>query len=168
MEILIAGLILVALMVWASTKIKKRAAEAFESETIETQHYTLEKPDGFLHVIDSPDHDLEAYSKEFDEVDFRLRRAKIEIDVLEDTSLAAVCDLLRQSDEASALVEESDGVCRIETEETANENEFKVFYKLVGTSRGIYRLRFAVVSKHADEYLRRIEETLDSFTIKSI
>jgi hypothetical protein len=163
MELLIPGLILVALMVWASTKIKKRAAEAFEPETIETENYSLEKPEGFLHVLESPDHDFEAYSREFDEGDFRLRRSKIEIDVLHDTDLRAACESLR----GAAVIEEDEHVCRVECDETANENEFKVFYKLVGAGSRIYRLRFAVLSKHTDTYQRKIEETMDSFTIKS-
>src|SRR4030095_7816250 len=95
MELLIPGLILVALMVWVSTRIKKRAAEAFEPETIESENYSLHKPEGFLHFIDSPDHDFEAYSKEFDEGDFRLRRSKIEVDVLVGTDLSAECEDLK-------------------------------------------------------------------------
>lgn len=167
MELLIPGLILVALMAWASTKIKKRAAEAFEPETIETDNYSLRKPDGFLHVIDSPDHDFEAYSKEFDDDDFRLRRAKIEIDVLHDTDLSAACDSLRAEATAATVTEQSGQVCRLETDESANEKQFRVFYKLVDTPAGIYRFRFAVLSKHAEDYLRKIEETLDSFTIRT-
>jgi hypothetical protein len=168
MELLIPGLLLVALMVWASTKIKKRAAEAFEPETIETENYSLDKPEGFLHVLESPDHDFEAYSREFDEADFRTRRAKIEIDLLHDTTLREACDSLRENATASNVTEENGRVYRVECDETANENEFKVFYKLVATSGGLYRLRFAVLSKHAEEYLRKIDETFDSFTINTI
>lgn len=167
MELLIPGLILVALMAWASTKIKKRAAEAFEPETIETKNYSLEKPEGFLHVLESPDHDFEAYSREFDEGDFRIRRAKIEIDVLHDTTLRGACDSLRENATASTVTEQGERVCRVECDETANENDFKVFYELVDTPAGIYRLRFAVFAKHADDYLRKIDETLDSFTIRT-
>lgn len=167
MELLIPGLILVALMAWASTKIKKRAAEAFEPETIETENYSLEKPEGFLHVLESPDHDFEAYSREFDEGDFRIRRAKIEIDVLHDTTLREACASLRENATASTVTEEGERVCRVECDETANENDFKVFYELVDTSAAIYRLRFAVLSKHAEDYLRKINETLESFTVKS-
>ena len=66
MELLIPGLLLVALMVYASTRIKRTAAEAFEPETIETDVFVLEKPEEFLNVIN---HDLalelQAYSREF-------------------------------------------------------------------------------------------------------
>ena len=66
MEILIPGLILVALMVWASTKIKKKASAAYEDEIVETDTFILEKPEGFISPA-YPDEGLEfaAYSKEF-------------------------------------------------------------------------------------------------------
>src|SRR6187399_163340 len=66
MELLIPGLILVALMVYASTRIKKIAAKAFEAETIETADFVIKKPEGFLNVINGdPRYAFEAYSKEF-------------------------------------------------------------------------------------------------------
>ena len=51
MEILIPGLILVALMVYVSTKIKKNAVDAFGEETITTDDFVLIKPEGFLHNL---------------------------------------------------------------------------------------------------------------------
>src|SRR5437867_2652270 len=66
MELLIPGLILVALMVYASTRIKRSAARAFEAEQIAGDGFTLVKPDGFLHRInDDSEYAFEAYSKEF-------------------------------------------------------------------------------------------------------
>jgi hypothetical protein len=66
MEILILGLILVAVMVWASTKIKRKAAEAFEAERIEADGFSLDKPDGFLQRInDDGEYLFDAFSKEF-------------------------------------------------------------------------------------------------------
>src|SRR3954462_6162642 len=66
MELLIPGLILVALMVWASTKIKRKAADAFSAEHIEGDGFTLEKPDGFLSksYVEGA-HLFDAYSKEY-------------------------------------------------------------------------------------------------------
>src|SRR5215218_1576466 len=66
MELLIPGLILVALMVYASTRIKKTAAEAFEPETVESDEFIIQKPEGFLNVIGGdPAYAFEAYSKEY-------------------------------------------------------------------------------------------------------
>lgn len=167
MELLIPGLILVALMVYASTKIKKRAAEAFEPETIENELYTLQKPEGFLHVVDSPRHDFEAYSKEYSDDDSS-RRATIEVDILRDTDLKSVRESLRDASAQFDVTEETANVCRVENEEAANENGLKVLYKLIDSRTGaVYRLRFAVMAKHEDEYSDRIEKTLDSFTLKT-
>lgn len=66
MELLVPGLILVALMVYASTRIKRTAAAAFDAEAIETDEYVIQKPEGFLHNLSaSPEYLFEAYSKEF-------------------------------------------------------------------------------------------------------
>ena len=66
MELLIPGLILVALMVWASTRIKKNAAAAFDAEVIETESFSIRKPEGFLHVLnDDSGLAFRSYSKDF-------------------------------------------------------------------------------------------------------
>jgi hypothetical protein len=66
MELLIPGLILVALMVYASTRIKKAAAKAYESEIVETDEFVLHKPEGFLNVVSGdPKYAVEIYSKEY-------------------------------------------------------------------------------------------------------
>src|SRR5690349_3226793 len=77
MELLIPGLILVGLMVYASTRIKRNAAQAFESETIETSEFTLFKPEGMLHKLNGdPRFAFEAYSREFGTEGYRdVRRA---------------------------------------------------------------------------------------------
>src|SRR5687767_13144691 len=154
MEILIPGLILVALMVYASTKIKKRAAEAFEPETIETDAYSLRKPEGFLHVIDSPVHDFEAYSKESGDDNYQSKRATIEVDAIRDMDLANAREEVRSRSLEFAVMDETGSDCRIETHEAANETGLIVFYKLVNAADVVYRLRFAVLSKHVDDYAR--------------
>ena len=51
MEILIIGGVVVLIMVFISTQIKKRAALAFEPETIDTEEFRLLKPNGFLYPL---------------------------------------------------------------------------------------------------------------------
>ncbi len=51
MEILIVGSIIVALMVWASTRIKRDAAAAYNEEVIEADGFKLTKPEGFIHLL---------------------------------------------------------------------------------------------------------------------
>ncbi len=168
MELLIPGLILVALMAWASTKIKKRAADAFEAETIETESYSMQKPEGFLHVLGDPGHEVYAYSREFGEGAYsKIRRATIEIDIVKDASLADVRNAIKSSAADVEVIRETPSECELETEETANENSFHCFYKIIGARSPIYRLRFAVLSQHSDEYLRKVKETLDSFSVRS-
>ena len=167
MELLIPGLILVALMVWASTKIKKTAADAFEAESIETEKYSLRKPQGFLHVLGNSDHEFYAYSKEYGEVSKSIRRATITIDILGETNIVEVQNAIKRSAEEFKIVDQSAGERELETEETANETSMRGFYKIVGTNNGIFQLRFAAISEHAEEYLSKAKETLDSFTVQT-
>ena len=166
MELLIPGLILVALMVYASTRIKNRAAAAFDPELIETERYSLRKPEGFLHVVGNPEHEVMAYSKEYgDEGHSVYRQATIELDIL-DGDLQNEVESVKSS--AVRFEERSDarGECVIESDESANESNFKVIYKLIDSGSAVFRLRFAVLAEHFDAYVRRIDETLDSFTVK--
>ena len=93
MEILILGILIVALMVFVSTKIKKNAAQAFEREIIETEEFSLIKPEGLLHPLrDNSEFAFEAYSKEFGDEDLRnFWRANAELLVHDGKSLKTVC-----------------------------------------------------------------------------
>src|SRR6476620_3282039 len=98
MELVIPGLIIVALMAWASTKIKKRAADAFETESIETDRYSLRKPEGFLHVLGDSEHEFYAYSREYGSGSgSKVRRATIEIDAFKSASVADVRNGIKSS-----------------------------------------------------------------------
>lgn len=164
MEILIPGLILVAIMAWASTKIKKRAADAFETENIETEDYFLRKPEGFLHVIGSRSHEFEAYSREFGgEEDSQVRRATIEIDILRETSLEAVRDEIRRDADNVDIKSEGASALEIIAEETANQTALTAFYKIIAVANNVIRLRFGVVTENRNEYEDKIDETLESF-----
>ncbi len=68
MEIFIIGIIIVALMAYASTKIKKAAGEAYKLEMLENEQFAITKPDGFIiPVKEHSEFMFEAYSKEFGE-----------------------------------------------------------------------------------------------------
>jgi hypothetical protein len=64
MEIWIVGGIIVAIMIYASTKIKRAAASAYERETIETSEFSIIKPEGFISPATTP-YKFEAHTKEF-------------------------------------------------------------------------------------------------------
>ena len=167
MEILIPGLILVALMAWASTKIKKRAADAFEAEMIETDDYILRKPEGFLHVIGSSSHAFEAYSRESsEEDDSQARRATIEIDILRERPISDLRNAVSEQADSVHVKSESGSVCEIIAVESANQTPVTAFYKMIAVADKIIRLRFAVVASYKNEYEERIDNTLDSFTVR--
>lgn len=171
MELLIPGLILVALMVYASTRIKKTAAVAFEPEVVETETYSIFKPEGFLHVVASSKHAFEAYSKEFGDNDnARTRQATIELDVIPDGDLAGECERIKGAADEAEITVANVGemkICRIERTETANDTASHVVYKIVDAQNAIYRLRFAVLTEHKDDYVCKIDETLDRFIVKT-
>lgn len=163
MELLIPGLILVAVMAYLSTRIKKRAADAFNAETIGNERYSFEKPEGFLHVVGDKQHEFMAYSSEFGEDDdSRFRRATIELDVLPGTDVASVTEAICEAAENSNVRPEN----IIEADEWANETEFRAVYKLIECDSSVYRLRFAVLAEHFAAYSSRIDDTIESFVIK--
>ena len=163
MELLIPGLILVAVMVYVSTRIKKRAADAFNAESINADGFSLEKPEGFLHVVGDERHEFMAYSKEVGEDDnSSTRRATIELDVLPEADVASVRKAICEASVNSSARQED----VLETDEGANETEFRAVYKLAARGSSVYRLRFAVLAEHFDEFSRRIDDTIESFVTK--
>ena len=168
MEILIPGLILVALMAWASTRIKKRAADAFEPEQIDTENYSLNKPGGFLHVLGDTDHDFIAYSREFGEEDnAAVRRATIEVDISRNRTLNDVLVSIKKGAERVEITSDADPVYQVIAEETANQTPITAFYKIIGIAGAIISLRFAVITGHKNEYKEKIDGTLRSFAVRS-
>jgi hypothetical protein len=172
MELLIPGLILVGLMVYLSTRIKKSAAEAFEPETIETSEFSIAKSEGFLHPLNSDSvFEFEAYTKEFGEDDARkIRHARAELTVNENATFAEVLKSARGAVD-KVLREENikqggGKICILDAEGTQNGVEMAFFHKIVDNGGKVYDLRFAVLDEQKDEYLRRIEEMRDSFTVK--
>ena len=167
MELLIPGLILVAFMAWLSTRIKKQAADAFVAEPISTEDYSLVKPEGFLHVVGDKQHDFMAYSKEFGEDENAgVRRATVEIDLITSNDIGTELEKIRTAAENAVDREETGDAAVVETDERANEREFRAVYKLIPRGNSIQRLRFAALAEHFDEYSSRIDETLESFVTK--
>lgn len=172
MELLIPGLILVAFMVWASTRIKKNAAAAFDTEIVQTVEFSIRKPEGFLHVLnDSSGMDLRAYSKEFGKVGNReVRRATIEIERHPDTNIDETKRTIEGTSESIELFEAyQDGgepAARIASIEIVDGGEHYVIRKLVSRGSRIIELRGRVLSDHRDEFIDALEEAVDSFQVK--
>lgn len=172
MELLIPGLILVALMVYASTKIKKNAARAFEPEHIETDEFSITKPDGFLNPLnDESGLAFIAYSKEFgkDNAD-NIRQASAELRVFEDANFEDICGRTKEAvtrivSEDVAKIGEAKS-CAIEAELDENGIGMITFYKITAKNGKVFQLNVSVLPEYKNDYAGRIEEMLESFTAK--
>lgn len=166
MELLIPGLILVALMAYASTRIKRQAALAFEAETVETDEFIIKKPDGFLNVIGGdPAYAFEAYSKEYGGAGaeaFRQATAKLTIDEADVDAPEADDEIVTERAEVIG----DDRYRIIETRRAEKGVEFCVFSKIAERNGKVYHLEITALSETTDEFMRNIEAMLDSFELK--
>jgi len=170
MEILIAGVILVAFMAYASTRIKRTAAKAFEAETVETDQFVIQKPDGFLNVINGdPQFAFEAYSKEFgtgDAAPLRMGTATIKIS---DSGIDQAVAIKGSGTDISSDINEvvSEKHYRlIEGKRVNKETELRVLYKIAESSGQVFILEITTLSEASDEFSHKTESMLDSFEIK--
>jgi hypothetical protein len=163
MELLVPGLIIVALMVYASTKIKRNSAKAFEEEKIEGDGFSLIKPDGFLHNLNvSRDCEFEAYSKEFGEDEAaNRRRALLKLQLTTD-DIGSVRKAIRATAESIAEDPES-GV--LEVERTDEGLPVNVFYRFEKKNGKLFELQAVVLREHKDDYLRKIQRAFESFQL---
>lgn len=172
MELLIPGLILVGLMVYLSTRIKRSAAQAFEPEEIETDEFSISKPEGFLHPLNT-DSGLafEAFTKEFGEEDARkLRQAWAELEVHEGGDPARIRADIKKAAE-NVLSEETirEGgreVYLIDAERLENGVPVTTLYKISGNGSKVYEMRISVVDDFKENYLQNSEELRAGFRLK--
>jgi hypothetical protein len=171
MELLIPGLILVALMVYASTRIKRIAAEAFEPETVETDDFTLEKPEGLLNVINrDPSLAFQAYSRDFgvdEAAEFRAVRA--EIRVYENRSLdyatAAIREAVKVNSEISEIIDERKYNV-LEAEMIERGIGFRELYKLTEKDGQVFELKIIELEDLADDLVQKAETMFATFAVK--
>ena len=168
MELLIPGLVLVALMIYASTRIKKSAAAAYESETIETDDFVLFKPAGFLAVIGGdPRYAFEAYSKEFGTEDASdIRKATVHLTVYDSQNAAFV-----PYNTDSILREETEEINGREYQMTESQRkvrdiDLRVLRKAGAKSGRLVVLEVVLLNETTDEFLADIESMLQSFELK--
>ena len=171
MEFLIPGLILVGLMVWASTRIKRNAAKAFEREEIETADFSLTKPEGFLSIVDPPDGAaFSAYSKEFgiDGAE-KMRRSTAELRVFPNAQLSEIVERAKKG--ASTVLSEQTGViggkkcANIVVERLEEGILLESHYNIVAGTEAVYQLTVNVLSDNKDEFRSRVDELLTSFSL---
>lgn len=172
MEIFFFGLILVALMVYASTKIKKSAARAFEREEIETKDFSITKPEGFLHPLkDDSSLAFEAYSKDLGKNDAsKFNQSWVALRVISDSDFKTVCGNVKASADKilSKNFVENQKIGLFETGRTENDVEILSFWKIVESRerRKIYELKVSVLKAYETDFAQRAGEMIESFTVK--
>ncbi len=171
LAILIPGLIIVALMVWASTRIKRIAAAAFEAETIETNDFIIQKPDGFLHNLNGdPKYTFETYSKEFGVDATDIRQGRVRLTIRDDVGMQQI--IIGFADDGDEIVDdvtEIIGPTRyrlIEAKRDENGHDLCVTYKIVEKGSQVYMLETIRLAETSDEFARKIEAFANSFELK--
>ncbi len=146
------GGILVAAMVYVSTKVKRSAARAFERELVETDKFTIIKPEGFISPIDeNSEYAFEAYSKDFGtaEESEKLRQAQAIIKIIDN-------------------FETNENPFTGESAMLKNGVAVQMFHKILKNENPLkfYKLEISVLKEYREEYLAKINEILDSFSLK--
>ncbi len=158
-----------AALFYISSRVKKAARLAFESETIETDEFVIVKPEGFINPVNNESgYAFEAYSKDFGtgEDAENMNQAEIFVSVFDDKSFNAVCEEAKNTGEI--LPESDDEICLIKSEETIENVSAYKFYKIIGSENGkkVYELKISVLQDFLAEYQNRIDETLKSFQLR--
>ena len=172
MELLIPGLLLVALMVWASTRIKRTAAAAFEAETVDADDFAIKKPDGFLNVINGDsNYAFEAYSKEYGgEGAAEFRQGRINLTVREDGTVDEIVAGLDGSD--GEIIEDMTEIIGskryrlVDIKRLEKGVEFLVTYKLAEKDGKVYSLEATRLAETSEQFTRKIEAMVTSFELK--
>jgi len=173
MELLIPGLALVALMVWASTRIKRTAADAFAAEVVETPEFTISKPEGWLSIA-APALPFEAYTKDYappPNENLRMGTATVEVsgESLESAAEAAATGAEIVEDYREKV---GDVHYRVMTlNRLDGDLEFMELVKLAALDSKVYTFRIKALADAASDadlvgFRRGIQGMLDSFELK--
>lgn len=172
MELLIPGLILVALMIYASTRIKRSAARAFEAESIETDDFRLQKPEGFLNVIGGdPKYVFEAYSKDFggDGAE-NIRLATADVVIKANTTVeAAHAEILNSGGEILDDHREKIGDAHYRTivrKLAKDDMDFRILSKVAERGGKVFVFTTTVIAETTPDFMRNIEAMVNSFELK--
>jgi hypothetical protein len=170
MEILIVGAIVVALMVYASTKIKRSAAAAFEEETIETDEFSLVKPEGFLNPVETEDYlAFYAYSKEYGEEGKaeKFRQSLIKLKILAGRSLTEIGkDVKKSFDKVLSEEKPDENTFVLSGEKSENEVSQLFYHKIVARGERIFDLEMSVLAEYQEKYEAKAEKLLETFRVK--
>lgn len=171
MELLIPGLILVALMVYASTRIKRTAAEAFEPEIVDTDLFYFEKPEGFLTVLNgNPELEYEGYSREFGgEGAEDTRQGRIEIKKVENASIkdvvARIGKAAKVSTKSTEVISERKYLL-VEAERVEKGVGMVELYKLSEVGRDVIEMKITALEETNEDIARKISSIATSYFVK--
>jgi hypothetical protein len=160
MECLIPGLILVGLMIYASTRIKRASAGAYERETIETSAFIFEKSEEFLNKVEpAAGLELEGYSREFGSGDAASRRqATYEISriaELPDDAKSGDTEIINEKRYHSFSIRRQEG-----------EIEVIDHHRIAPSSGDFLHLKVKMLAEASDDVRRRVETILGGFVVK--
>lgn len=171
MEILIPGLVLVGFMIWASTRIKRNAAQAFEREEIERPDFSIVKPEGFLAPVDPADGTIfSAYSKDFGtDGAASVRRATVEMLRHPGANFDEVRE--RVKEDSAVVRSEENGViggrkcANIVVERAAGGVAVESFHKILAAPNAVYQLVVTVLPEYSNDFSRSVDELTGSFAL---
>ncbi|HLM60519.1 MAG TPA: hypothetical protein VK308_06940 [Pyrinomonadaceae bacterium] len=176
MEILIVGVIIVALMAYVSTKIKKSAAQAFEREEIEAEEFTIIKPEGFINPLNNDSaFAFEAYSKDLGQNAAKnFRQAWATLSVISGSDFQTICRNAKNSSgkitSKEFLEDAPDGqkIFVLESEKTEKDVEIYCLRKIVESTarRKIYDLQVSILEDNRADFTDKASEMIESFAVK--
>lgn len=162
-----------ATLFYISSRVRRAAKEAFESETIERDEFVIVKPEGFINPIkDESKFAFEAYSKDFGKGENaeNFNQAEIFVSIFPDGNFAEICAEAKKNagEILSEENSEAEKSCLIKSEETLESVTAYKFYKIIeSAARGeVCQLKISVLEGFLPDYQIRVNETLESFRLK--
>jgi len=155
-------------MVYVSTRIKRSAAKAFDEEVIETDDFTVTKPEGFLIPNEANEFAFAAYSKEFGTGDAgSIRQVAAELKIYPETTPEAVRDRI-VADGLKVVSEQhlAGGSMILETEKTENGVLLEAERRVVCKEGSVFELAVTALSETKKAQQRNIDTLLSSFEVK--
>ena len=172
MEIFIIGLIVVAWMAYASTKIKKAAREAYESETVIGEGFSIAKSEGYMLPArdDNSPYEFEIVSKEFGGGDCAKRRqVSLTLNITGGSDLAGLRkEMRRQLTEITEdeLLKDSQKTTLTMTGDRELEAcPVRIFMRSFERGGKIFRFEAAATLEDLEDHEENIAAMLDSILI---
>jgi hypothetical protein len=169
MELLIPGLLFVALMVYVSTRIKRSAAGAYEEEKIETDDFSVTKPAGFIIIEDGdPNVIFAAYSKDYgaDDSD-SVRQVTARLTVHRGESVERVSVPIKET--AERVIDErhlAGPSIVLEVEELESGVPVETEYHLMQKGNDTFEFSVAALTETKQANQKEITTLLSSFELK--